>query len=98
MQRGGKWDNSDVRGARNRKKWLSSDKDYAAGGYKKEQSVSILGMGGGLDWTGTNRRTGPGSEGVLGAAPKFGKNYKPPNVKTLKDDKPKKKGGFFGMF
>jgi hypothetical protein len=98
MQRGGKWDNSDVRGAKNRKKWLDSDKAYAAGGYRKEQSVSVLGMGAGLDWTGTSRKTGPGSEGVLGAAPKFGKNYKPPNVKSLKEVEPKKKSrGFFGM-
>ena len=103
MQRGGKWDNTDVKGAKNRKKWLSSDKDYAAGGYKKEQSVSIFGIGGGLDWTGSKGRTGPGSEGVLGEAPKFAKNYKPPNVKNLKktdnSNQPKKKGGgFFGMF
>ena len=103
MQRGGKWDNTDIKGARNRKKWLSSDKTYAAGGFKKEQSVSIFGIGGGLDWTGSKGRTGPGSEGVLGEAPKFGKNYKPPNVKNIKkttgDNQPKKKGGgFFGMF
>ena len=59
MQRGGKWDNTDIRGARNKKKWLESDKQYAAGGYKKEQSVSIFGVGQGLDWTGTQGRTGP---------------------------------------
>jgi hypothetical protein len=58
MQRGGAWDNSDVKGAK-RKKWLSSDKEYANGGYKKEQSVSIFGKGEGLDWTGTRSRTGP---------------------------------------
>jgi hypothetical protein len=45
MQRGGSWDNSDVKGAKNRKTWLKSDKQYAAGGYKKEQSISILGTG-----------------------------------------------------
>lgn len=97
MQRGGSWDNSDVKGAQ-KKKWLSSDKDYASGGFKKEQSVSIFGIGGGLDWTGKNARQGP-SESVPGAAPKFGKNYKAPNVKNLKkkgnDDKPKKKFGWF---
>ena len=57
-----------------------------------------MGFGAGLDWSGKNARTGPGSEGVLGAAPKFAKNYKPPNVKNMKDDGKKKKGGFFGMF
>jgi len=95
MQRGGAWDNSDVKGAR-RKSWLKSDKRYAAGGYKKEQSKSIFGYGEGLDWTGKNARQGP--EGVMGAAPKFGKNYKAPNVRDLKKgssgDKPKKKGMF----
>jgi len=58
MQRGGAWDNSDVKGAK-RKKWLASDKEYADGGFKKEQSVSIFGKGEGLDWTGTRSRTGP---------------------------------------
>merc|ERR1712228_301653 len=98
MQRGGSWDNTDIKGARNKKKWLESDKEYAAGGYKKEQSVSIFGYGGGLDWTGKNARTGP-SESVLGAAPKFAKNYKAPNVKDMKKggEQPKKKG-FFGLF
>jgi hypothetical protein len=61
MQRGGSWDNSDVKGAKNQKKWLASDKAYAAGGFKKEQSVSILGVGQGLDWTGTRDRAGPQS-------------------------------------
>ncbi|KAL3906021.1 MAG: hypothetical protein SGARI_004191, partial [Bacillariaceae sp.] len=98
MQRGGKWDNTDVRGAKNKKKWLSSDKQYADGGFKKEQSVSIFGVGGGLDWTGSNAKGGPsqqrpGPESAFGAAPKFGKNYKAPNVKTMVD-KPKKKGLF----
>ena len=99
MQRGGKWDNTDVKGARNRKKWLDSDKKYAAGGYKKEQSVSIFGIGQGLDWTGQQSRSGP--EGVpTAAAPKFGRNYKAPNIKDMKKaaEQPKKKGGFFGMF
>ena len=59
MQRGGSWDNTDVKGARNQKKWLKSDKAYSAGGYKKEQSVSILGYGDGLDWTGGRAKRGP---------------------------------------
>jgi hypothetical protein len=103
MQRGGKWDNTDIKGAKNKKKWLSSDKDYASGGFRKEQSVSILGYGEGLDWTGRKGRSGP--EGVMAAAPKFGRNYKAPNVKNMKkvvgkakDEQPKKKGGLFGMF
>lgn len=99
MQRGGAWDNSDVKGAK-KKRWLSSDKEYSEGGYKKEQSVSIFGYGEGLDWTGKNARKGPAPESVFGAAPKFGKNYKAPNVNEMKNDSkgetPKKK--FFGMF
>ena len=55
MVRGGNWDNSDVFGAR-KLRWLKSDKAYAKGGYKKEQSSSILGSGPGFDWTG--RRLG----------------------------------------
>ncbi|KAL3938657.1 MAG: hypothetical protein SGBAC_006469 [Bacillariaceae sp.] len=96
MQRGGKWDNSDVKGAK-KSRWLKSDKDYSEGGFRKEQSKSIFGYGEGLDWTGKNARSGP-SESIPGAAPKFGKNYKAPTISQLKgtDDKPKKK--FFGMF
>ena len=60
MQRGGAWDNSDVRGAK-RKQWLSSDKKYANGGNKA--SVSILGVGDGLDWTGTRARSSPNAQG-----------------------------------
>mmetsp|Transcript_7316 Transcript_7316/g.8008 ORF Transcript_7316/g.8008 Transcript_7316/m.8008 type:complete len:209 (+) Transcript_7316:314-940(+) len=94
MQRGGAWDNADVKGAK-KNKWLKSDKDYASGGYKKEQSVSIFGIGEGLDWTGSKGRNGP-----VQAIPKLPKNYKPPIVKNLKkadtSEKPKKK--FFGLF
>lgn len=98
MQRGGAWDNSDVKGAK-KKRWLESDKSYAAGGYKKEQSVSIFGIGDGLDWTGTKSRRGP--ESAMGAPSKFSKNYKAPNVYEMKgvkveDEKPKKK--LFGLF
>jgi len=103
MQRGGAWDNSDVKGAKNRKKWLPSDKKYASGGYRKEQSVSIFGIGQGLDWTGSQPRAGP--EGAFGAPSKFAKNYKPLNVNDLKETKSgssgndaKKAGGFFGLF
>jgi hypothetical protein len=60
MQRGGAWDNSDLKNAK-RKKWLPSDKEYEAGGYKKSQSASILGIGEGLDWTGQRGRSGPSS-------------------------------------
>ena len=56
MVRGGSWDNSDVFGAR-RLRWSKLDKDYAKGGYKKEQSASLLGSGPGLDWTGTRPRS-----------------------------------------
>lgn len=100
MQRGGSWDNSDVKGAK-KVRWLQSDKAYANGGYLKEQSVSIFGYGQGLDWTGTRSRSGP-AESVPGAAPKFAKNYKAPNVNSMKgvkgsnEEAPKKK--FFGLF
>ena len=59
MQRGGNWDNSDVKGAK-KLNWLKSDKSYDAGGYKKDQSVSIFG-GENLPWTnGQVRRDGKG--------------------------------------
>lgn len=54
MVRGGSWDNSDVPGAR-RLSWTKTDKEYAKGGYKKEQSFSILGSGPGFNWTGEQR-------------------------------------------
>jgi len=99
MQRGGAWDNSDVRGAR-KKKWLSSDKDYAGGGYKKSQSVSILGEGSGLDWTGKREKTGPSNTGRRqGMSVEQAKKYKAPTVSQLKGgalEKPKKK--MFGLF
>ena len=96
MQRGGACDNTDVKGAK-KKKWVSSDKEYAAGGFLKSQSVSILGEGKGLDWTGQRDRTGP-SGPVSGV--KLGKNYKAPNVAQLKGgdaEKPKKKKNIFGF-
>ena len=36
MQRGGNWDNADLKGAK-KVKWLKSNKQYADGGFKKEQ-------------------------------------------------------------
>ena len=48
MQRGGRWDNADIKGAKVTK-WLKSDKEYDNGGYKKTQSVSIFG-GESLPW------------------------------------------------
>lgn len=96
MQRGGSWDNSDVKGAK-RVKWLQSDKSYAAGGYRKEQSASIFGKGEGLDWTGQRGRTGPAQ--TVPSITKFDKNYQAPNYYDLKnkeDEKPKKK--LFGLF
>jgi len=56
LRPGGKWDNSDVFGAKT-KRWLKEDKEYAKGGYKKEQSASILGSGPGFDWTGSRPRS-----------------------------------------
>lgn len=107
MQRGGAWDQSDVKGAK-KKKWLASDKEYSGGGFKKEQSVSIFGYGAGLDWTGSQGRQG--SESVPGAPAKFKRGYKAPNVNTMKGlpkkdvaKKPRQGSGdnskkFFGLF
>jgi len=92
MQRGGSWDNSDVKGAK-KVRWLQSDKEYASGGFRKSQSVSILGEGAGLDWTGKRDRQGPN---VVTAA-KMNKNYKAPTVAQMKgktEEAPKKKGWF----
>jgi len=55
MVRGGSWDNSDLKGAK-RLRWLKKDKEYATGGYKKEQSSSIIGSGPGIDWAGKRSR------------------------------------------
>lgn len=55
MVRGGNWDNSDVVGAK-RLPWTRKDREYARGGYKKEQSASILGSGPGFDWAGNRPR------------------------------------------
>jgi hypothetical protein len=99
MQRGGSWDNSDVKGAK-KVRWRGSDKEYAGGGFKKEQSVSVFGFGEGLDWTGARSKQGP--EGEMRRAPKFKKNYKAPNVKSMKNIKPPAAEGkpkkFFGLF
>jgi hypothetical protein len=96
MQRGGNWDNSDIKGAK-KVRWLNSDKEYAAGGFKKEQSVSIFGVGKGLDWTGSRDREGPGISPLKPG--KFDKNYKAPNVADIKgraeNSAPKKKFGLF---
>jgi hypothetical protein len=92
MQRGGNWDNSDIKGAK-KVRWLSSDKEYAAGGFRKSQSISILGEGLGLDWTGTRDKSSPN----VVTAPKMSKNYKAPTLSQMKgqaEEKPKKKGWF----
>lgn len=92
MQRGGAWDNSDVRGAK-KKNWLASDKTYDP---KKYTTASILGEGPGLDWTGKRDRQGP--KGPVSGV-KLSKNYKPPNINTMggaSNETPKKKR--FGFF
>lgn len=106
MQRGGSWDNSDVKGAK-KANWLSSDKEYADGGYKREQSVSVFGVGAGLDWTGRRDKTGPAAQTQAArdkaSMAKFSKNYKAPKLSTLKKEAglekeaPKKKK-MFGLF
>jgi hypothetical protein len=65
MVRGGSWDNSDVRGAK-KLRWSKQDREYAKGGYRKEQSVSILGSGPGFDWTGTQTKEERGRKLVPG--------------------------------
>jgi hypothetical protein len=96
MQRGGNWDNTDVKGAK-KVAWLKSDKSYAGGGFKKEQSVSIFGYGEGLDWTGGRSKKGPGPKDDMNAAKaaavKMKKGYKAPSIY---DGAEKKK--FFGLF
>jgi len=95
MQRGnGKWDQTDVKGAK-KKRWLGSDKDYAAGGYKKEQSVSVFGYGNGLDWTGKNAKKGPGA-GEIAMLSTTKRGYTAPKLVNVDvaGDKPKKKGWF----
>ncbi|KAK1734472.1 hypothetical protein QTG54_014979 [Skeletonema marinoi] len=71
MQRGGAWDNSDVRGAK--KKLALKRQRICRRGFKKSQSISILGEGQGLDWTGKRNKTGPGMSNVKPG--KFTKNY-----------------------
>ena len=56
MVRGGVWDNSDVKGSKKKLPWSKTDHEYSKGGYKREQSVSILGSGPGFDWTGKGKR------------------------------------------
>lgn len=86
MQRGGSWDQSDIKGAK-KKKWLSSDQQYASGGYKKEQSVSIFGYGDGLDWTGKRNKTGPAAGELSVKQLKKPTGYKAPNVNDFKKGK-----------
>jgi len=74
MQRGGSWDNSDVKGAK-KLRWLQSDKQYEESGEKRSKSFSILGVGAGLDWTGSRDREGPAQP-----VRKLDKNYKPPSI------------------
>mmetsp|Transcript_24741 Transcript_24741/g.42102 ORF Transcript_24741/g.42102 Transcript_24741/m.42102 type:complete len:178 (-) Transcript_24741:521-1054(-) len=52
MQRGGAWDNSDVKGAK-KKAWRSADKKYNANAKPF-----------GVDWTGGNQRKGPSQPGA----------------------------------
>ena len=60
------------------------------------QSVSILGTGKGLDWTGRREREGPQNPGGV----KLGKNYRAPTVGQLKGEAtpPPKKKKMFGLF
>ena len=47
--------------------------------------------------TGSKSRKGP-SESIPAAAPKFGRNYRAPNIKDMKKDAEPKKKNFFGLF
>jgi len=95
MQRGGSWDNSDVRGAK-KKKWSARDKEYMPA-----PSASIFGFGEGLDWAGARNKKGPNSpENIPAGKPIFGANYKAPNIKDMKKspDAEKSKKKLFGLF
>ncbi|CAN0426960.1 unnamed protein product, partial [Phaeothamnion confervicola] len=57
MMRGGSWDNSDLKKATKRVSWIKADVEYANGGERRAQSVSVFGGGAPfaserLDWTG----------------------------------------------
>ncbi|CAM9224373.1 unnamed protein product [Phaeothamnion confervicola] len=57
MMRGGSWDNSDLKSAGKRVSWIKADVEYANGGERQAQSVSVFGGGAPfaserLDWTG----------------------------------------------
>jgi hypothetical protein len=65
MVRGGSWDKSDIFGAF-RLPWNKKDVEYARGGYKKEQSASLLGSGPGLDWTGKRPKSDKDKKSVPG--------------------------------
>ena len=54
MQRGGSWDNADVKGAK-KLPWSRQDKEYDAGGFKDSQSVSIFG-GSNLPWNNSSKQ------------------------------------------
>eukprot|EP00543_Licmophora_paradoxa_P008078 CAMPEP_0202453128 /NCGR_PEP_ID=MMETSP1360-20130828/11166_1 /ASSEMBLY_ACC=CAM_ASM_000848 /TAXON_ID=515479 /ORGANISM="Licmophora paradoxa, Strain CCMP2313" /LENGTH=198 /DNA_ID=CAMNT_0049072129 /DNA_START=154 /DNA_END=750 /DNA_ORIENTATION=+ len=72
MQRGGSWDDSDVKGAR-QKKWSSMDKSYMA----NEKPA-------GVDWTGRNQRKGPSSSAASkGKNNNQQKQQQEPKVKKL---------------
>ena len=89
MQRGGNWDNSDVKGAK-KLNWLGSDKKYDDGGYKKDQSVSIFG-GENLPWTnGGAGKNGKGySEAELNKTGYWGNTVGSiKNAPKIKFDKP----------
>jgi len=115
MQRGGSWDNSDLikKGIKAKKvEWNEKDKQYAAGGYKKEQSVSIFG-GVSMPWTQSYQKMQKDSlTEITSVGKKFERGKVAPNEKKmaelakkkaqqqkkLEDEvvKEKKKSWFFG--
>ena len=58
MQRGGSWDNSDVKGAKKKMSWNMFDQNYDANADQR-----------GVDWSGRNPRSGPQQRKPVAAEP-----------------------------
>jgi hypothetical protein len=98
MQRGGSWDDSDLKGVQ-KKKWTKADEEYERSGLKAYQSVSIFG-GANLPW---NAKYKPMEKGALDPRKAQAKAGQRPSVgkkdeERLKGELNKEKKGFFGLF
>jgi len=88
MQRGGAWDNSDLikKGEKAPKvEWSDRDKQYAAGGFRKEQSVSIFG-GVSMPWTqGYKKMDKDSLTQITSVGKSFERGKIAPNEKKMKE-------------